>query len=151
MGIMNAGYLLTRSAHYFPQRTAFVIDGQAISYRDLNRRVNKLSNALLSLGLKKGDRVGLLFHNSLAYLESYLALYKVGLVWVRLNARLHPSELRGMLDNSGALALVHGPEFVETVEKISPEVRWLIHLGKGQGKDYEEFLQSGSDQEPKVD
>jgi long-chain acyl-CoA synthetase len=75
---MNAGYLIARSARYFPNQTAFVIAGTAITYRDLNRRVNKLANGLLSLDLKKGDRVGLLFHNSLAYLESYLALYKSG-------------------------------------------------------------------------
>jgi len=43
---MNAGYLLTRSAHYYPDRTAFVIDGRPITYRALNRRVNQLANAL---------------------------------------------------------------------------------------------------------
>jgi len=148
---MNVGYLITRSAHYFPERIAFVIDGQPITYQDLNGRINRLANALLGLGLKKGDRVGLLFHNSLSYLESYLALYKAGLVWVRLNARLHPSEMKGMIEDSGALVLIHGPEFLETVEKISPEVRWVIHKGKGPGKDYEEFLQNGSDREPKLD
>ncbi len=148
---MNVGYLITRSAYYFPDRVAFVIDGQSISYRELNRRINKLANGLLSLGLKKGDRVGLLFHNSLAYLESYLALYKAGLVWVRLNARLHSSEIKGMIEDSGALVLIHGPEFFETVEKISPEVRWLIQKGKGSGKDYDDFLQKGSEQEPRVD
>lgn len=148
---MNVGYLITRSSHYFGDRTAFVIDGQAISYRNLNRRINKLANALLSLGLKKGDRVGLLFHNCLGYLESYLALYKAGLIWVRLNARLAPSEIRGMIENSGALALIHGPEFVETAEKVSPGLRWLIQQGKGSGIAYEGFLQKGSEQEPGVD
>jgi len=148
---MNVGYLVTRSSHYFPDRTAFVIDGQPISYPELNRRINKLANGLLSLGLKKGDRVGLLFHNSLAYLESYLALYKAGLVWVRLNARLHPSEIKGIIEDSGAQVLIHGPEFVETVGKISADVRWAIQKGKGPGMDYEEFLQKGSEQEPKVD
>ena len=148
---MNAGYLMTRSAFYFPDRIAFVIDGQPISYRELNRRINQLANALLSLGLKKGDRVGLLFHNSLAYLESYLALYKAGLVWVRLNARLHLSELKGMMEDSGTRVLIHGPEFGETAEKISRGVRWVIHQGKGPGLDYEAFLQKGSDQEPGVD
>lgn len=148
---MNVGYLITRSSHYFPERTAFVIDGQAISYRNLNRRINKLANALLSLGLKKAERVGLLFHNSLAYLESYLALYKAGLVWLRLNARLHPSEVKAMIQDSGAQVLIHGPEFVEAVEKISPEVRWLIKKGKGPGKEYEDFIQKGSEEEPKVD
>ena len=61
---MNAGYLLTRAANYYPNHTAFVIDDEAMTYKDLNERVNKLANALLDLGLKKGDRVGLLFHNS---------------------------------------------------------------------------------------
>ena len=146
---MNAGYLLTRSAHYYPHRTAFVIDGQAITYQDLNRRVNKLANALLSLGLKKGDRVGLLFHNSLAYLESYLALYKSGLVWVRLNSRLHHSEVKRMWDDSGAQVLIHGPEFPEMAEKVAP--RRVVHKGKGPGLEYEEFLQKGSENEPPVE
>jgi len=148
---MNAGYLIARSAQYFPNRTAFVIADKAITYQDLNRRVNKLANALLSLDLKKGDRVGLLFHNSLAYLESYLALYKSGLVWVRLNARLHPSEIKRMIEDSGAQVLIHGPEFVETVEKMAPPVRWIIHEGKGSKINYDNFLQKGSEDEPRVE
>ena len=148
---MNAGYLITRGAHYFPERTAFVIDGQPIRYVELNRRVNKLANALLSLGLKKGDRVGLLFHNSLAYLEAHLALYKAGLIWVRLNARLHPSEIQGMIEDSGAQALIHGPEFVASVEKMGPPVRWIIQQGKGPKIDYDGLLDKGSEEEPKVE
>jgi acyl-CoA synthetase (AMP-forming)/AMP-acid ligase II len=148
---VNIGYLITRSALYFPNQIAFVIDGQPISFRDLNRRINKLANALLSLGFKKGDRVGLLFHNSLAYLESYLALYKAGLVWVRLNARLTPTEIKGMLDDSGVLALIFGPEFTETAEKVSEGVQWVIHKGQGPGFDYDDFLQKGSEKEPEME
>ena len=148
---MNAGYLITRSARYFPNRIAFVIAGREITYRELNRRVNRLANGLLSLDLKKGDRVGLLFHNSLAYLESYLALYKSGLVWVRLNARLHPSEIKRMIEDSGARVLIHGPEFAETVEKMAPPVRWIIHEGKGAKINYDTFLEKGSDDEPAVE
>ena len=149
---MNTGYLITRSAHYFPNRTAFVIDGQPITYGELNRRVNRLANAFLGLGLKKGDRVGLLFHNSLAYLESYLALYKAGLVWVRLNARLTAAEVRGMLDDSGAAVLVHGPEFSEAAETIGAGVKWVVQKGKqNRGIGYDEFLGKGSDAEPDVD
>jgi len=148
---VNVGYLITRSSHYFPDCTAFVIDGQAISYRNLNRRINKLANALLSLGLKKGDRVGLLFHNSLAYLESHMALYKAGLVWVRLNARLAPMEIKGMIEDSGAMALIHGPEFLETAQKVSSGIRWLIQEGQGPGLDYEDSLEKGSEQEPDAD
>ncbi|HEJ83262.1 MAG TPA: hypothetical protein ENO25_01720, partial [Desulfobacteraceae bacterium] len=148
---MNVGHLLSRSSNYFPDKTAFVIDGESVSFKDLNARVNRLANALLSLGLKKGDRVGVLFHNSHGYLESYLALYKAGLVWVRLNARLAPSEQKAMLDDSGALALIHGPEFTEAVKAFSGGIKWVIQKGEGPGIDYEEFLKKGSDGEPAVD
>lgn len=149
---MNAGYLLTRSARYFPNATAFVIDGQPITYKDLNCRVNRLANALLGLGLKKGDRVGLLFVNSLAYLESCLALYKAGLVWVRLNARLTPGELKGMLQDSGARALIHGPEFVGIADEISQGVEWLVQeRDKTRGLVYEDLIAKGSDAEPDAD
>lgn len=148
---MNVGYLLTRSAYYFPERIAFVIEGQPITYHELNKRVNRLANALLSLGLQKGDRVGLLFHNSLAYLESYLALYKAGLVWVRLNARLHPAELRAMIEDAGAKVLIHGPEFEETVYKIDPQISWIISKQRDSGIDYDSFLEKGSAAEPNVE
>jgi long-chain acyl-CoA synthetase len=148
---MNVGHLLTRSAKYFPDKTAFVIDGESISFKDLDTRINKLANAFLSLGLKKGDRVGVLFHNSYGYLESYLALYKAGLVWVRLNARLAPSEQKAMLDDSGSLALIHGEEFTEAVKAFSGGLKWVIQKGEGPGMNYEAFLEKGVDSEPEVD
>lgn len=148
---MNAGHLIARSAQYFPESTAFVIEGESLSFRQLNIRVNKLANALYSLGLKKGDRVGLLFHNSFPYLESYLALYKAGLIWVRLNARLTASEIRRMIQDSKTKALIHGPEFGEVIEKVSAELRLIIHSGVGEGIDYENCLQKGSEQEPGID
>lgn len=148
---MNTGYLVTRSARYFPERTAFVMDDRPISFRDLNARVNRLANALVSLGLAKGDRVALLFQNSLAYLEAHLAVYKAGLVWVRLNSRLTPAELKGMMDDSGAKALLHGPGFLETAEMITSGGVIRIQEGKGPGLDYDTFLENGSEREPDVD
>ena len=148
---MNTGYLVTRAARYFPGRTAFVIDGRSVSFRELNARVNRLANALLSLGLAKGDRVALLFQNSLAYLESHLALYKAGLVWVRLNSRLTPADLKGMMDDSGARALLHGPGFLETADRIASPGVLRIQQGEGPGPAYDAFLEQGSDGEPDVE
>lgn len=148
---MNTGYLITRSARYFPERTAFVMDDRSISFRELNARVNRLANALVSLGLAKGDRVALLFQNSLAYLEAHLSVYKAGLVWVRLNSRLTPAELKGMMDDSGAKALLHGQGFLETAEMITSGGVIRIQQGKGPGLDYDAFLEKGSEREPDVD
>ena len=148
---MNVGYLLTRSARCFGNRTAFVIDGKSMTFQAFNQRVNCLSNGLLSLGLNKGDRVGLLFHNSFGYLQSYFALYKAGLIWVRLNARLSTQELRQMTEDAGTTALIHGSELAEKADEISEGLKWVIGMGKSRGIDYEELIGRSSDEEPLVD
>ena len=151
---MNVGHILTRTARNFPEREGLVVDGRRLTFRELNERVNRLANALLSQGLKKGDRVGLLFYNSLAYFESYLALYKAGLVWVRLNYRLSSSELINMMKDSQAHVLLHGPEFKQVPDEIChavPTVNLRVRQGEGPGLDYEGFLSSGSKEEPSVE
>lgn len=148
---MNAGYYLTRSAKYFGDKTAFVIDGQKKSYIDLNVRINKLANGLLNLGLKKKDRVGLLFHNSFEYLESYLALYKAGLTWVRLNARLSDKELSNMLTDAQAKALIHGPQFEETGTNLESTVKWVVSKDKNSDLNYEDIIQKSASDEPVTD
>jgi len=150
---MNVGYILTRTAKRFPNREGLVVDGKRLTFKEINERVNQLANALVAKGLKKGDRIGLLFYNSLAYFESYLALYKAGLVWVRLNYRLSPSELINMMKDSQACVLIHGPEFKEVGDEICenvPAVKLRIHQGKGPGLDYEGFLSAGIKEEPPV-
>lgn len=150
---MNVGYMLTRSAKVFPDREALVVEGKRLTYSELNQRVNRLANALLDQGLKKGDRVGLLFFNSLGYLESFLALYKAGLVWVRLNYRLGTPELCNMMADSQATALIHGPEFDDTAKHICqavPEVKLCISQAPGAELPYQEILDAGRPEEPPV-
>jgi len=151
---MNVGYILTRTAKNFPGREGLVVDGRRLTFKEINERVNQLANSLLAQGLKKGDRVGLLFYNSLAYFESYLALYKAGLVWVRLNYRLSVSELTNMMRDSQASAIIHGPEFGKMADEICDSisvVKLRIHQGEGPGLGYEELFSSGSKEEPSVE
>ena len=148
---MNVGYMLTRSAVAFPQREALVVEGRRLTYKELNQRVNQLANALLAQGLKKGDRVGLLFYNSLGYFESFLALYKAGLVWVRLNYRLSNAELINMMADSQATAIIHGPEFAKTAGEICqavPAVKLRVSQAPGVGFDYEGLLAAAAKHEP---
>jgi len=151
---MNIGYILKRTAKNSPDREGLVVGGRRLTFKEINERVNQLANALLAQGLQKGDRVGLLFYNSLAYFESYLALYKAGLVWVRLNYRLSISELTNMMRDSQASAILHGPEFGKVADEICNSVsavKQRIHQGEGPGLRYEEFLSSGSKEEPSIE
>jgi acyl-CoA synthetase (AMP-forming)/AMP-acid ligase II len=150
---MNVGTIISRTATNFPEREGLVVDDRRLTFEELNDRVNKLANALLDAGLKKGDRVGLLFYNSLAYFESYLALYKAGLVWVRLNYRLTPSELVNMMNDSKACVLIYGGNFQKVAEEIAnrvSSVKMKICKGEGLGISYDDFLASGSKAEPSV-
>ena len=60
---MTIGDLLVRNATKFPERAAVVSAEGAVDYRVLNERVNRLANALIGAGLRKGDRIGVLVHN----------------------------------------------------------------------------------------
>ena len=55
---MNVGELLTNSATQYPDKTAIIFRDQPTTYAELNQRANQVANALIGLGVQKGDRVG---------------------------------------------------------------------------------------------
>lgn len=77
---MDASHLLRRRAELTPDRMA-VVDthtGGRLTYAELNRRANRTAHLLRRLGVEKGDRVSILAHNSLVYLDLVFALGKIG-------------------------------------------------------------------------
>jgi len=82
---MNIGSLLPRHARYRPDHTAVVFNEHRLSFSEFNRRVNRLANALLDLGLSKGDKVATILPNCLELLEVYWAVAKIGAVVVPLS------------------------------------------------------------------
>ena len=153
---MNLGLHLKRSALWFSDRNALVQDGKTWTYREFNERVNRLSNALLSLGLEKGDRVALFSTNGHQLLEGAFACYKAGMAEVPLNARISIAELVHILNNSGAKALILGEDFSAGVQGVRPQIQSVLHLiafsNPPDGMlDYEELLRSGSPEEPIAD
>ena len=84
-----------------------MIDGSLhLTYRDLGERVHRLAGALARLGLKRGDRVALLDWNSHRYLEAYYACAHGGFAFMPVNSRLALAELRYVLKDSDARALL---------------------------------------------
>jgi fatty-acyl-CoA synthase len=74
------GYLLKRSAWKFPDKTAIVFGDERTTYDQLNQRVNRLANALLGLGVKKGDKVASMLFNSSEIKEAYFRVAKID-IW----------------------------------------------------------------------
>ncbi len=154
---MNVRDYVAKAALYYPNNTT-VIHGQTrLSTKDLVERVYRVSNALLSLGLKKGDRVGVLLHNCHQSVECFFGVQCAGLVMVPLNARNSAQEHAYILQNSEAKAILMGQEFAGD---IKPELPGLKHLeiiimvtGKADQNsyEYEKLLASASAKEPSVE
>ncbi|HEX2484758.1 MAG TPA: AMP-binding protein, partial [Myxococcota bacterium] len=79
---------LRRAADLYPDKTAIVDGPLRLDYRAYRERVNQLSRALLSQGVRPGDRVCILSPNSHYFLESFYATSQIGAVLVPLNYRL---------------------------------------------------------------
>ena len=77
---MNIGSLFSRHARYRPNHLAFVFEEQRLTWGELNRRINRLANALLALGLQNGDKVATILSNCTELYETYWAVAKIGAV-----------------------------------------------------------------------
>jgi fatty-acyl-CoA synthase len=119
---LTVGNILTRNAMSFPEKEAIIFEGKRITYGELNRRVNRLANALLDLGIKKGDKVSILFQNSNQFVEAYFAVAKIGGVAVSLNSRLSSKELLQNIDFSDSKMLIYSDVFSETVDSIRKDL-----------------------------
>lgn len=97
---------LDTAARRYPRNRALVFYDHALSYRDLNRTVDRFANALLGLGIRKGDRVALLLPNSPQMVIAYYGALKAGAVAVSLNPLFNAEELTQQLNDSGAETLV---------------------------------------------
>jgi fatty-acyl-CoA synthase len=154
---IDVGSALTRAAGLFPGKTVIVFEGQRTSYAGLNERVNRLANGLMKLGVKKGDKVAILFYNCPQFVESYYAIVKIGAVVVPLNFRLAMPELLYQVDNSDCVTFIYSAEFSEVLSSLRaqlPKVRsYICHGGVAAANtmDYEKMLANSTVDEPNID
>ena len=156
MQVPGIGSWLVKRAFLTPAKEAVVDGEKRLSYRELNRRVNRLSHALLAMDLQIGDRVAILSYNRLEFLEVIMAAAKLGLILVPLNWRLTASELAFILNDSGAETLFFDAGLVELVEGVGDQtpLKQVIAFGE---KDmprvgaYENLVVDQLDSEPEID
>ena len=135
---MHVGHLLTRAASRWPDRPAWLEGDVVVPFREAEVRVNRLAHALLALGARRGDRVGMLIPNCRQGLETLLAPMKAGCSVVPLNIRLHPSEHAHMLADSGARVLIYHEDFrahLATIRGQLGTVERFIVVGHGERDD----------------
>ena len=127
---------LDRAVRIYPDKLAIVDGDRRYTYRKFNERVDRLSNALLDLGLRQGDRVCMLSPNSHFYLESFYAAAQTGIILVPLNYRLVAADHEYILNHSGVTAVLVDWEYTAVVDEIRdqlPQVKhWIVAQDDGE-------------------
>ena len=109
-----------------------MLDGRAHTYAELDEQTNRIAQALLGAGIRKGERVAIWMENDLEYLDVYLACLKSGHVVVQVNIRHTAYEAGYQLENSGSVALFFDDSVAERVENLdlAGQLRLLVTTGK---------------------
>ncbi len=156
--LLNLGEMLAVQARLAPERIGARDLERQLSFRQWTARACRLANALIGLGLEKGARIAVLAYNALEWAEIYAATAKAGLVAVPINFRLTGPEIRFIIDNSGASALIVEDQLTGGVEEIlgslpiRPEQCIVFGSSKVPAgfRVYEDLLAAALDREPGV-
>src|SRR5450759_2098022 len=116
---MNLAQLLFRTARLDPSTRAIVHGNSPFAdYRELARRSGALASSLRArFGLHPGDRVAILMMNCPDYLVALYGAWWAGLAAVPVNAKLHPKEVKYILENSGAKLALITPDWSGVIEE----------------------------------
>jgi acyl-CoA synthetase (AMP-forming)/AMP-acid ligase II len=128
----------------------------AITWKEFDDMANRVANALIAKGIKKGDKVIHLMMNCLEWLPAYFGILRTGAWAVPLNFRFTADDIRYCAEIAEAEAMIFGEEFVDRINTIKgdlPTIKDYVFVGPGDLKpDYAEsfdsFLERGSTASP---
>ena len=120
--------MLARTAERHPEQIAVVFYQVYLTYRELDALVNSFANALLALGIGKGQRVCLFMTNRPEYLVSWFAITRIGAVACPMNPSYKEREVAYQLSNSEAVAIVVQQELLPLVDAVRAQAPALEHL-----------------------
>ena len=131
---MNLAEALVRRARAHPDKPLLRFEGVTHTYGDIDAASSRLASAWHDAGLRPGDRVALYLPNVPAFVVAYYAAQKLGAVPVSINAIFRTEEVRFLLDDSGARAIVTLGELAGFVPPDCPALEHRI-LADGDGPD----------------
>jgi long-chain acyl-CoA synthetase len=135
--------ILTRTAERFPEHVAVVFKEVNLTYRELEALTNSFANALLELGIHKGQTVGLFMTNRAEYVISWFAITRIGAIVSPLNPAYKEREVAYQLGNSEAVAVVVQQSLLPVVEAVGaelPDLRQVIVVEAEEQRPLESVL-----------
>lgn len=142
MGVrdFSIGDVIRRNARVLGDRECLVCGELRWDFLRFAREAEALASALGSLGLKKGDRIGIVAHNCHEFLLLYGAAALAGYVMVPVNWRLKMGEIRFVLEDTTPAVVFLGPDFLQVKKDLAGDLSfvktWAVF---GEGGDVEDL------------
>ena len=125
----NAAYIIDANvAMGAGGRVAIYYQDQKISYRDLQREINKAGNALKNLGIEMENRIAILLPNCPEFIACLFGAMKIGAVPVTLNTMMMPEDYQYFLNDSRAKVIVVSSEMAPQIEALRGNLGYLKHI-----------------------
>ena len=139
----NLADLFEHAVDIWGEREYLVADGKRRTYAQMEERANRLAHHLADQGIGPGDHVGIYGVNSVEWIESLWAIFKLRAVWININYRYVADELAYLFGNADLKALIHDAAFSDRVAGVAahmPDLRHRLVIGG----DFEDALAEGS-------
>lgn len=154
--------MLGRNSHMFPEEIALIERDftkhtrRVITWRQFDEKANKVANAIIEKGIKKGDKVLHLMFNSIEWLIVYFGIIRTGAWVVPLNYRFLSRDIKYCAEISEAKMVIFGEEFADRVDTVRSDLSFIrdyIIVSKKTIKNtenLEDVITSESSMAPKV-
>ena len=132
------------------------IGRKEMTWSEFDTRANRFANFLLTRGIRKGDKIGILMMNCLDWLPVYFGILKTGALAVPLNFRYTADEIKYCLKKADCRGLVFGSEFIGRMESICdriPDVDLLLYVGESCptfAESYDKYIEYCSSRAPEI-
>jgi acyl-CoA synthetase (AMP-forming)/AMP-acid ligase II len=131
--------LFEQAVDQFAEREYLVCHGKRRTYAEMEARANRLAHHLQAAGVGPGDHVGIYALNSVEWVETIWAAFKIRAVWININYRYVEDELRYLFENADLKALVYERQYSPRVAAVREHLPMLEHalvIEDGNPEDY---------------
>jgi long-chain acyl-CoA synthetase len=151
MNPKNLKLMLEKTASEVPQQTAVVLGSRRVSYRELDETSNRIANALINLGIKKGEHVATLMSRTPEWVINCFGVLKAGAAAVLLDAGAKAPELEPQFRESDSKILITEERFAPVLSPVLPSAALLKHVLEVGTPTYNDLIARSSPMSPSVD
>jgi acyl-coenzyme A synthetase/AMP-(fatty) acid ligase len=147
----SIGEVFDRALGNGPDREALVTRTRRLSYAELDREADRAAHALLSLGVRTGDRVAASLPNEADIVLAFHGAMRIGAVWVGVNRALAPPEKAYLLGDSGSSLLLCDHATAEQLDGVDIGRLRCVVVTEGDSDEWHGAVAAAPDGPPGIE